>query len=422
MIYSDFKTRVVAAGNVKAAEFFASVSLALVLLAVCRPTATYYVGPTDLLSKIETMVYVGLTVYVVVNRHVPSKFVIAAWGFCLLVLLSTALNGGLTFTVVSTYLKIALVSYYLDEQVSRHADRLTKVGFAILLTLCTIDVLTIFVFKGGLFTDVRYESEYYTDILPGWFLGLKNNRTLWYMCLVCLAVYRDYRGGQRKTAALACLGLSLFVVIYVGSSTSTIVFLVLLLAYLFSSSLSRILFLASPTMVCIAALSVCTLLVTASGLTDLVGAVSSAFGKTASLSGRDEIWAKTIAMVAESPVFGYGVQDTAARALQLGGVEAVNAHNQFLEALYIAGFFGLVGFVNVIFSMAGECNQRARISRYWLAVFLLAIFIEMMSEVLATVPIFWVALSFTRLFAYDGNTQKHALCDLRKRRGNYDTK
>lgn len=398
MLVGDYRTGIVAVGNVKASEFFASIALALVLLVACRPTATYYVGPTDLLSRMETLVYVGLTAYVVVNRHVPSKFVIVSWAFCFFPLLSSALNGGLTAAVASTYLKIALVSYYLDEQVRKHTDRTAKVGLAVLLALCVADVFTIILFKDGLFTDVRYENAYYTDILPGWFLGLKNNRMLWYLCLICLVVYRDYRTGRGKPLALACFALSIFAVAYVGSSTSTVVFLVLLTAYLFSARLSRIPFLSNPLLICIVALAVCALVVTASGFTNLICAVSSAFGKTASLSGRDEIWVKTIAMVAQSPVFGYGVQDTATRALQLGGVEAVNAHNQLLETLYVAGFLGFAGFLGVFFSLAGEGVRKGRVQRYWLAVFLLAVFIEMISEVLATVPVFWVALSLMRLF------------------------
>lgn len=71
--------------------------------------------------------------------------------------------------------------------------------------------------------------------------------------------------------------------------------------------------------------------------------------KWGSITGRIDVWYKTIKLISGSPIIGHGTQDPfVVRAMETGVLWQSHAHNLLLEILYQGGIIGLVLWVIVI--------------------------------------------------------------------------
>ena len=85
--------------------------------------------------------------------------------------------------------------------------------------------------------------------------------------------------------------------------------------------------------------------------------------KSLTLTGRTEIWARTIEFVKQAPLFGYGKEDYAFRAVKHGfnpGYPAgLHCHNRFLETMYMGGVV-LMAIYGYILFYAARCLYKLR--------------------------------------------------------------
>ena len=79
---------------------------------------------------------------------------------------------------------------------------------------------------------------------------------------------------------------------------------------------------------------------------DLAETIGTYFGKSASFSGRDKIWAKSLKLIAESPLIGYGKEPELVVLRKIG---QTHCHNIILELLYEGGIIGFVLFGIMIY-------------------------------------------------------------------------
>ena len=85
--------------------------------------------------------------------------------------------------------------------------------------------------------------------------------------------------------------------------------------------------------------------------------------KSLTLTGRTEIWARTVEFVKQAPLFGYGKEDYAFRAVKHGfdaGYPAgLHCHNRFLETMYMGGVV-LMALYGFILFYAAKCLYKLR--------------------------------------------------------------
>ena len=346
---------------------------------------------------------IALAVYPLMAQRAPNRITIVALLICLWVGLSSIVNGNLGWDLLYGYVRMVLFAYYFQVQLEKRPRRLLSVSFFVLAAICICDFVSVLFYPDGLYQDVRYENEYYTAVLKGWVLGLKNNHVLWFLSLVIVSSLLDWsktRSLRPSFRTISCYAVSIATVAMMGSSTSSVVFIVMFAILCFERHLCHSRLLLNPWIVCAVLLALWFFLVFSSSLAILNEFLFNTFGKDATFSGRSLAWMKTLEMAIDSPIMGYGTQTSAQRALSLGSVEYVNAHNQILELFYVGGLplvcaSGLLTFFVARQPGGGFTGDDHRLV---VCMVYIALGIEMMFEVIMTVPAFW----FILLLAHNG--------------------
>ena len=86
---------------------------------------------------------------------------------------------------------------------------------------------------------------------------------------------------------------------------------------------------------------------------DLAYTVAGFFGKDGSFTGRDAIWNRAKELIAQSPIFGYGMEDVFFKTMRL---IYSHCHNILLEILYDGGIVGLSLYAAMIIFFAPKNN------------------------------------------------------------------
>ncbi len=76
-------------------------------------------------------------------------------------------------------------------------------------------------------------------------------------------------------------------------------------------------------------------------------AISALFSKSISFSGRDRIWGLSLDWIAQSPLLGYGIEDS---VTSVEKIAQTHCHNIFLQLLYTGGLVSLALFAAALFS------------------------------------------------------------------------
>lgn len=222
----------------------------------------------------------------------------------------------------------------------------------------------------GVYLHVRYNTEDQLRLL-GWTFGLvvvlnilqvgpstlaegafngvfQNKNSLGRMMALATLVFVFLAWTRRPRApAVLFAGLSVVLLWMSSSATGLIVLLTVLSIIPFLRKLAQDMRLR-------VAFGSVAILVLGSGLllgTSTLEAVSSLFGRDATLTGRTDLWRYIIAMIQQRPWFGYGYETFWLWALPLrlpvdegAGWVAPNAHNGYLEVTLALGLVGLLIF------------------------------------------------------------------------------
>lgn len=359
-----------------------------------RPTMLSYTAFAPLLPFWGYSVVFLLCLFAISKRHRPSLITMSICGYYVVYALCTALNGGDFVSVMMNGLKVSLIVHYSQYIIEAGTQRLFSVVLPLTAILVLADLATLILFPGGLFLQTAYQNEYFTSVIAGWLLGIKNNRILWLFAVVllsCIAAIRNSGGRRALDARTILLGfVAIAGVVLAQSSTSTTVLVVFLAALLFAPVLKP--FSCVVNSVTAAAISIVTWVVfVVLSNTEFLGPfLQSLFEKDATFSGRSDIWVQTQQFILQSPLFGYGFESTVDKVVKYGNVSFVNAHNQVLEVVYDGGFLLLIVFLLIIgLVVISLYRSRSSLAGVVGSFAFLLLGVEMVQEVLIENPIFW---------------------------------
>ncbi len=130
-------------------------------------------------------------------------------------------------------------------------------------------------------------------------------------------------------------------------------------------------------------------------------AQSEAAQDATGLTGRDIIWSVAIQEWMRNPLFGYGISmwDEAYR-MQIGLDHAVSAHNQFLQALSVAGSMGLIGLLAYLGALGYYAMRGARASRGLSVALLVLIGLRCLTETPVSIDSFLSGAFVTQLLLF----------------------
>lgn len=86
----------------------------------------------------------------------------------------------------------------------------------------------------------------------------------------------------------------------------------------------------------------------------LVEGIANRFGKDASFSGRDYIWAESLKIIKQHWLTGIGMEDTLTTTLRIG---QTHCHNILIENLYVSGAISLVMFLLLVWLFRPQAKK-----------------------------------------------------------------
>lgn len=207
-----------------------------------------------------------------------------------------------------------------------------------------INLVTIILFPNGL-----YKTELYTEC---WFLGYKNPQIRMVLPIMMFSIIYNYsRYGKLRLRARIDIFVAALTTIMVGSSTGIVglTLCLLLLVVLTNRSLladyiKRILNYKSIALI----IGSIFIFVIWQGSRDneIILYVSNFFNKGISFFSRVDFWNKTVQLILNSPIWGYGYLTSADFELMIGNPYAAHPHNYFL---YVMCCGGIISFVSILF-------------------------------------------------------------------------
>lgn len=132
--------------------------------------------------------------------------------------------------------------------------------------------------------------------------------------------------------------------------------------------------------------------------------ISEIFGKSATLSGRTEIWAIAKEIINQKIIFGYGMADNGNFVYwgyNGGTLSYWQAHNQWLQLLYDGGLMTTISFsALILFSNSGLKQIKNYKIKTYLVSLVFIYLIMMITEIYSYTPYFYLPI----LFLYEGNS------------------
>lgn len=315
---------------------------------------------------------IGLFLFLVIEKGELSKLTVTIIIMQGVLVLSTVINGGNILAVIASSASVVAIAF-IFEHFSRDILSVIKGLMLIAEIFCYANFITLIMAPRGL-----YISDLYTT---NWLLGYKNQFAP-YLLLFCLVAYIHSCIGGNKLRSYGIYGFSLLSVIMADSSTSIVGIGLLLLLYAFVKKR----YIMFDSYLC----GIGSLLI-ALGIHILdVEKIFSFFiegilGKAHTFSLRLSLWERVGALIAEKPILGHGVFDSANTTNHLGVYWAVHAHNMLLQYLYQGGLVYLIIYLIIVIQLLKKIHKVQN---------------DIVTQgILITILVFWV-MSLTEVYSH----------------------
>lgn len=198
--------------------------------------------------------------------------------------------------------------------------------------------ITILVFPQGLY----HEGLYWDN----WLLGYSNSEVKYLMVAGLISIiYSCITKTKKRSVILSCVVV--ITLLRLASVTGIVGMTVMIGLYLLQSKRKINIFNLKNVAV---ATAICFIyFIIEQNIVKYVDIIAKVTGKTVTFTSRFNIWAKTIDLWLKNPMMGYGWKTSVQRGIEYRNIYATNAHNTYLEYLYLGGIIELVLFIVTIY-------------------------------------------------------------------------
>lgn len=200
-----------------------------------------------------------------------------------------------------------------------------------------LNFLTLFIFPNGL-----YHEGLYTD---NWLLGYANSEIKYLILAGLVAIIYDRFTHQHRRSILLCIVVAISIV-RLGAVTGIIGMLIMVALYWLQKKKIKILNLKNIAIVTAIAF---VYFIVEKNIVNYVELIKNLTGKTVTFISRFDIWNKTISFWMRNPLFGWGCKAAEQRGIEYNNIYATNAHNTYLEYMYLGGIIELLIFIAIIY-------------------------------------------------------------------------
>ena len=248
------------------------------------------------------------------------------------------INQGLDKAAFLGIISIMVVSVIIDYFARRNARALLEAFLRLYELLIALNFVTMLLFPKGMYfapTDVSWMN---------WLLGYRNMFLFYFVPALALELINKHMTGRGKRFYIM-LAICSASMLLSTSKTGLLGMLAFVFLYFTGLYLKKGCNILSVLGVGLAAEIGIVFL----KMQNMFAPLFALLGREVTFTGRTEIWERTIKMIRENPLLGYGIQpaDVRGRAMRLW--EGVKAHNLVLEQQYC---FGLIGSLLMIVFVA----------------------------------------------------------------------
>ena len=202
-----------------------------------------------------------------------------------------------------------------------------------------LNFITIILFPGGL-----YHQGLYTD---NWLLGYSNSEIKYLILAGLVAIVYESLMHSRIRSTLLCVVVAISI-LRLDVVTGIVGILAMVVLYWLQKKRIKIFNLKN---VAIITAAIFFYFIVEQKIVEYVELIRNLTGKTVTFTSRFDIWNRTILFWQNSPLLGWGWKSSGQRGIEYSNIYATNAHNTYLEYLYLGGIIELVIFIFIIYAI-----------------------------------------------------------------------
>lgn len=326
--------------------------VAIMLLFAFYPA---YFNEISFINKIDIYINLTLVFFIgmeIIKTHRSNLLFMYILLYTLISLIITIVKlGNIANVIWGNGILLLILMWGMYKYYHTNPILFEKVTYKLMYLLILINLITVFLFPQGLIVDTRGISS------TNFFLG-NYNSYIQYLILTILSGYLYYMHTQgripvqwylifivgfvfywKKFSATSCLGLSIILIYHIMLNRNITRWFLNLKVYI---SVNVIFFVA---------------FVWSSGNTGILAPILKMFHKDFTFTGRTEIWTSVKNLISASPFWGIGTQSMEVIAEKIGLIQAVNAHNLYLNIWLTAGGIGILIFMLILFYTAHKITK-----------------------------------------------------------------
>ena len=330
---------------------------------------------------------VVITMYIMRGRI--SKLSIATLFFCLVMAISTIINGGSMYALSGRIVLLLGIVLLIELGLSQKPKAFVE-AFATVLTLLML---------ANLVSMIRNPDGYdgYKDV---YFLRHANQLEPMYVCaVVTIALRNAYRDSALHKAQLVLVVIACtFMVFHVASGSNIIAWIPMVLYFVLPYAMKRTEVLNIRLYVLLyVGLFILVLVFEIQNM--FSGILHGLLGKDTTLSGRTLLWDTAISMIRRRPMLGYGIAESTSVIPTASG-RLLSAHNTVIQTILESGIASLLVLVHIVsLVMKKPYEYRRTAESQILSLGMFSIALVMFSEAIGFFDIFI-------LFAFSCNMER----------------
>lgn len=323
-----------------------------------------------------------------------SKFILGLLCYNLIIIVATKLNSsyGRISTAVNNAIDVIAVCLIIELELKKEPKRVINQLLLLFEILIYANFISMILYPNGLYSDALYDNN--------WLLGYDNKHIITILPgLMLTLIYSLYYGKGLKIRSIFLIIISCLSIVKNFSATSVLAIVLMVIFIVFRNMKfeNTKIFNIYNYIITYVVLFFTIIIFRLQEIFSYL--IVKVFHKSLTFTGRTNIWDKTIDLIKQKPIIGYGVENSTTRAEKIDFANATHAHNTILEILYKGGFIALIIYIYIIIIVAKQLNKyRDSMVSKIISVAIFVFFIMMLVEA-RDVTNFYIIL----LFGYNIN-------------------
>lgn len=280
-----------------------------------------------------------IALWYVIERKPVSLVVVLVAVWRVFLVSSTFVHNGEVYDCIAVSFSIISVMLLYDTAYNYRKETFLSAQLFCFELVIYINLLTEILFPNGMYVNDSFPYS------PNWFLGYYNGYSVLFVPGLMFAwLYRDKTGKNLRTYLFTAGVIVSIIKVYAGGEALSAACMVLV--FVFFKNRTRIFNYMNYWLLHVYFIILVFVFRIQNLFTWLLDDI---LGKLASFLGRLELWEKTLVLLKQSPIIGFGIQDKAVRLAEYHSAWQIHSHNQLMELLYQGGIIGFALFVLTVY-------------------------------------------------------------------------